>query len=812
MSADVRDQPPTPVFVLLSDGRSVEVRPVDRADRAELLALHARASDESIYRRFFSTNRDAAQDFVEVICGPGARVWSLVAVHAGRVVGVATAFVAETGDSAEVAFLVEESLHGLGIGTVLLERLAALARHRGIVEFSAEVLTDNVPMLRVFHDVGFSLRQHQDHGVVSLEVDLSVDTDAVAAADRRRRRSSQRSLTPLLEPRSVAVVGVSRQPVGIGRAVLDNLMRAGFAGPVYAVGRRGLEVPGVTSLTRTAQLPTGVDLVVVALPEARAEAVVSAAAARGARACVVLATGRTGEPATRSLLGRRLATLAREHDMRLVGPDSYGVAGSLRGVRLDATYGRVEPLPGTLAVASQSGGVGVALLDAAGRRRTGLACFVSLGDKADLSGNDLLSAWTDDPAVGAAALYLESFHDPRGFARIAAGFSRAKPLLVVFGGSSAAGTRAGAAPGAGDPPVHAVQALFRAAGVVDVESVRDLVDTAALVTEQPLPRGPRLGIVGNCGGLGVVAADAAERHHLEVPPLAPETRSQLGTGAATASPVGTGNPVDLGAAATAADVAHAVQVLLDSGETDALLVVVAATAVTDLAGIAEAVEEAAATAPGVPCLTVVVGGDPGSRRRTTRFDSVEGAARSLGHAVRYARWRAAAHGTPIGGHVTTTVQDRADEDEDEVGHRAPGHWLEPSAAAALLAAAGVPLERAVPPATGPEIVVGMVRDPHFGPLVRVASGGGGLWEDQTFLMPPPSRADVREALSSLRRWPRPAGPPDGTPEVEGVVDLVVAVGLLALGHPEVLQLELDPVVVTADGPVCTEARVRSAGG
>ena len=765
MSAEVRDQPSTPVFVLLSDGRSIEVRPVGRADHAQLLALHARASDESIYRRFFSTNRDAAQDFVEVICNPGPRVWSLVAVHAGRVVGLATAFVGDTGDSAEVAFLVEESLHGLGIGTVLLERLATLARDRGVTEFSAEVLTDNVPMLRVFHDVGFSLRQHQDHGVVSLEVDLSVDTDAVAAADRRRRRSSRRSLAPLLEPRSVAVVGVSRQSVGIGRAVLDNLLRAGFAGPVYAVGRRGLEVPGVTCLTRTTQLPTGVDLVVVALPEARAEAVVRAAAARGARACVVLATGRTGEPRTRSLLGRRLATLAREHDMRLVGPDSSGVAGSLRGVRLDATYGRVEPLPGTLAVASQSGGVGVALLDAAARRRTGLACFVSLGDKADLSGNDLLSAWTDDPAVGAAALYLESFHDPRGFARIAAGFSRAKPLLVVFGGSSAAGTRAGAAPAVGDtPPVHAVQALFRAAGVVDVESIRDLVDTAALVTEQPLPRGPRLGIVGNCGGLGVVAADAAARHHLEVPPLAPETRSRLATDAGTASPVGTGNPVDLGAAATATDVARAVRVLLDSDETDALLVVVAATAVTDLAGIVEAVEEAAAAAPAVPCLTVVVGGDPGSRRRTTRFDSVEDAARSLGHAVRYARWRAAAHGTPTGGPVATTVAtiverrpDDAHPDVDADVRDAPGHWLEPSAAADLLASAGVPLTRPAPSAAGPEIVVGMVRDPHFGPLVRVASGGRELWEDQTYLMPPPSRTDVREALSSLRRWPQPSG-------------------------------------------------------
>ena len=629
----------SPVFVLLADGRSLQLRPAGEGDRAELQALHARASDESIYRRFFSASRTAAQAFVDVICTPSADSWSVVAVHEGHVVGVATATVTDSA-TAEIALLVDDSLHGKGVATALLEQLRRDARHRGLSCFAAEVLSDNLPMLRVLHDAGFSLHEDRDHGVVSLTMDLAVTPAAAAAAAWRERHSQRRSLAPLFEPTGVAVVGVSRRRGGVGREVLENILAAGFGGPVFAVGHRDLTLPGASCVSSPDQLPVALDLVVVAVPRPRVEDCVRLVAAGGARCCVVVTAGRGERGRDGVALGRRLTRIAREHDMRLVGPGCFGVSSSLRGSTLDATLAVTRPRAGTVAVASQSGGVGIAVMEAARVRDLGLACFVSLGDMADVASSDLLAAWTEDVGVDAAALYLESFHDPRRFARTAAAFSREKPLLVVHGGSPDVGTRAGGSrTAAGAAPERVLRALLRAAGAVDVEGVRELIDTAALLTEQPLPMGPRLAILSNAGGLGVVAADSARRRGLDVPELGPGTRSQLLAGAPGAS--AGANPVDLGAAAGAGGFAEAARLLLASGEVDALLTVVAPTAVTDLAGITAALDAAAAGAPAIPCLTVLLGAGTGPGH-CTRFGSVEDATTALAHAVRYSSWRASA--------------------------------------------------------------------------------------------------------------------------------------------------------------------------
>ena len=860
-------------FVLLADGSSAQIRPATELDRVQLRALHARASDESIYRRFFSANRTAAQAFVDVICTPRPGAWSLVAVHGGRIVGVATA--TETGEGvAEVAFLVDESLHGIGIGTALLEKLAAEGRRRGLSGFSAEVLTDNLPMLRVIHDAGFSLDEHREYGVVSLTMDLTLSPEAVAAAARRERQAQRRSLTPLFEPKSVAVLGVSRRRGRIGREVLENIKAGEFEGALFAVGHRALQMPGVTCLSCVEELPVGVDHVVVALPATDVEAALVEVVARGARSCVVLTSGMAERGESGAALQRRLAAIAREHDTRLVGPNCFGVSSSLRRTRLDATFGAVHPRPGTIAVASQSGGVGIALLEAAHKRDRGIACFVSLGNQADVSGTDLLAAWTDDPAIGAAALYLESFHDPRRFARTAAEFSRAKPLFVVFGGSSAAGTRAGESHTAANAtPTRALQALFRAAGVVDVDGIDDLVDTAALLTEQPLPQGPRLGVLANAGGLGIMAADAASRRQLDVPMLSGSTRSNLEV--AVEGLAGTSNPVDLGAAAGPDSYANAARILMRTHEVDALLVIAATTAVTDLDSIRTAVEEAAADTPAVPCLTVLIGAAHGRPRRTTEFRSIDGAVSALSHAVRYASWRSADSERPSARPGIAS----SDEDSDTGADGGPGRWLDLSASERLLGSVGVrcapwrvghsktdvtqalrelgyPLVvktgdaavvhkterhlvhtglrtrtdvmRAVrdvhavcgsdtpvllqPELSGPELAVGFVRDPHFGPLVMVASGGTSLelWGDQTFLMPPFAAGDVRAALQSLRTWRLLTGFRGGKPlDVDPVIDLVMSVGRLALERPELRELDLNPVILTDEGPVCVDVKARS---
>jgi acyl-CoA synthetase (NDP forming)/GNAT superfamily N-acetyltransferase len=853
---------------LLADGSAALVREVRASDRTALLALHAAASDASIYLRFFSLNRSAAEAFVERVSSPSAGTWSLVAETRGRLVGIATASVGAQGE-AEVALLVDEQTHGLGVGTLLLEHLAAWSLARGVSTFSADVLAENHPMLRVFHDAGFGLREQRDHEVVSVILDIRPSPASVAATDRRERQAERRSLSHLFEPRSVAVLGVSRSRGGIGREVLENVLAAGFEGEVHAFGRAGLDLPGVHCVDSFDDLPRDLDLVVVALPAGQVESAVRSVAARGARTCVVLTSGLGESSAHGQRTEHHLADIAYESGMRIVGPNCFGVLSNLRGTRLDGTFGRGRAAPGALAVGSQSGGVGVALLQAARDRGSGLACFVSMGNKVDVSGNDLLAAWAEDPGVRAAGLYLESFLDPRKFARVASTFGRHKPLLVVFGGTSSAGNRAGAShTAASATPTRALQALFRASGVVAVEGVDDLVDTAALLTEQPLPRGGRLGVLGNAGGLGILAADAAQRAGLVVPELSQATRRSLGRSAPGAA--STANPVDLGAAAGADAYREALEVLVAAGEVDAVLVLAAATAVTDLPGVCEAVEWVASAEVDVPVLSVVTGDTVPAGGSATRFGSPEAAVRSLVHAVEYAAWRRESNEptttqawpalaeTPAR-HAGWLAAPEASELVRGIGCRVPAARLVRSVDEALAATGelGYPVvakaaspeivhktdvqlvrtglrdERDLAAAVGdllavlgdgepllvqrqvagPEIAVGLTRDDRFGPLVMLASGGVtlDLWGDQVFLMPPLRRNEIRDALRSLRTWPLLDGF-RGSAKVdpEAVLDLVEAVGRLGAERPDLAELDLNPVVCTADGPVCVDVKARLA--
>jgi acyl-CoA synthetase (NDP forming)/RimJ/RimL family protein N-acetyltransferase len=872
----------SPRSVLLANGSRARIRASTTEDRAALLDLHRGASDTSIYLRFFSMNRSAGESFVDRVCTPSPTSWSLVAERAGRILGIATASVESPG-SAEVALLVDEQLHGQGVGTVLLEQLAEWSWRRDVTTFVAEVLTANTAMLRVFHDAGFRFTEHRDHEVLSLTMDIRPSADSVAVADWRERTAERRSLAPLLEPASVCVVGVSRHRGGIGREVLENVLVGGYRGAVTAVGREGLDVPGVRCVSSLEQVPPHQDLAVVALPVDQLEQAVRDLGAQGTRSCVILTSGLGETSPEGRRCEERLAELARDCGMRVVGPNCFGVLSNLRDTRLNATFGRNGATPGVLAVGSQSGGVGVAVLEASRARGTGIACFVSLGNKLDVSGNDLLAAWADDPAVGAAALYLESFHDPRKFARVAAVFARQKPLLVAFGGTSTAGLRAGAShTAASATPTRALHAMFKTAGVVAVEGVEDLVDTAALLTEQPLPRGARLGILGNAGGLGILAADAAQRAGLAVPELSARTRGALSTAAPAAA--STTNPVDLGAGAGPESYRAALDVLVSSGDVDAVLVQTASTAVTDVEKVGEAVAAVAARSD-VPVLTVASGERifPGASAGTG-FGSAEAAVRALARASAYALWRRentgdtgsqdagpmAADGEP-GGTAPARPGTRSTDEGwlaaadaaallRDAGGRIPAmttvHTVEDAAAAAarigfpvvvkaaageivhksdarlvrtglhdtrdvraaagdLLAALGNGAALLVQAqVSGPELAIGLTRDERFGPLVMVASGGVNLdlWEDQAFLMPPLRRSEIREALHSLRTWPLLDGFRGAQRvNVEPVVDLVEAVGRLGSDHPEILGMDLNPVVCTTSGPVCVDVKVRTAG-
>ncbi|HEU0288534.1 MAG TPA: acetate--CoA ligase family protein, partial [Nocardioidaceae bacterium] len=510
---------------------------------------------------------------------------------------------------------------------------------------------------------------------------------AVAAADARERGAEARSLAPLLAPGVVAVAGAGRRRGGVGREILENIRAGDYAGQLYAIHPEAGDIGGVPAYSAFDQLPAPVDLLVVAVPADRVLELITEAAAAGTRSAIVITAGLAELDADGAHVQQEMVRVARRHGMRLVGPNCLGLLITDSDVRLNATFATLTPPAGGLAIASQSGGVGIALLDAATRNDVGVASFVSLGNKADVSGNDLLAAWTDDPRVQAAALYLESFGNPRKFARLARRFADRKPLLATVGGRSASGQRAGQShTAAAAAPVVAVDALCAQAGVIAVHDTEELIDVAHLLLKQPLPGGPRLGIVGNAGGVGVLAADAAQAAGLVVPEISSDVRTRLG-GAA-----GLSNPIDLGAAATPEGYGTVIGALCDSGEVDALLVVFAATAVSDADQVMAAIAEAAAGSSTVPVAAVLLGvSEPPKRLGAADvpvYRSAEAAAIAFAHASRYAAWRQTPRSDRqpvealLGGATQSLVRDILTAAPD-------GRWLAPPETSELLGAYGV---------------------------------------------------------------------------------------------------------------------------
>ncbi len=638
-------RPPTrAVDVLLADGRIATIRSLVAEDEPALLRLHENADEDSIRLRFFVANRATARAYAEnLVRADPSTVLALVAAVGEDLLGVAAAEILDE-ESADVAFLVDSRAQGSGVGTLLLEHLAAEAYDRGVRRFLAEVLTENIAMLRVFRDAGFGYRLSVDRGVVSVELDTAATPVAVAAADEREAAAEARSLRPVLDPRSVAVVGVRHDGTGVGHAIWTSL-RQGYTGTLHLVHPDLEQLDGVTAHRTLRDVPAPVDLVIIAVPAPAVAGVLADAAAVGAGAAVVLSAGFSELGGAGAKMQRDILTTARRNNLRIIGPNCMGVMNTDPAVELDATFATVRPDPGGLAVASQSGGVGIALLESARRSGLGISQFVSLGNKVDVSGNDLLSAWLDDSRVTAAAFYLESFGNAVKFARLARRFALRRPLLAIVGGRSAGGIRAGAShTAAAAASGIGVEALFDQAGVIGCDSIDDMVATARLLDRHPLPAGDRLGIIGNAGGLGVLAADAADRQGLAVPKLSPATAASLAAALGAAAPMNgnaTANPVDLGAGVTPDGFAAAVAALTDSDEVDAVLIILAATAVTDpqavLDGLAARYADGAAKKP---VLLVAYGiGDCRVPELLTRTADAEEACLALAHAVGYQRWR-----------------------------------------------------------------------------------------------------------------------------------------------------------------------------
>ena len=680
-------------YALLSDGTTIEIRAARPDDFGAVRDLHARMSPDNLYLRFFSMSPLAAEEEARRICRESAPDHAaLLAVLDGEVVGCGTYEQAGAGSmSAEVAFTVADDMHNRGIGMLLLEHLVSLARGRGYRAFTAETLSENAAMLRVFADAGLQAQRSLVDGVYDLTFPLPAnEADAALGTYRdmvavRERSADVASMRHMLMPASVAVIGASRRPGSVGRAILQSIITGGFSGPVYPVNPHVAELDGVPCLPSAAALPEQVDLAVIAAPAGAVLGIAEDCGRRGVRALVVIAAGLSG-PARAELLGS-----CRRHGMRMVGPASFGVANP--GICLDATFAARHPVSGTVGLALQStGGTGFVLVEHLSRLGVGISTLVSFGDKDDVSGTDMLQWWESDEETKLALLYLESIGNPPKFARTARGVGRTIPVLTVDVGRSPMGGRlTGARATKTATPLVTRQALFEQAGIIAAANLGELLDATALLASQPVPAGGRVGVVSNTRGAAVLAADACGDVGLQVAALAADTqralRDMLGREALVAGPVDTTVLVASGRFRECLELVGA-----DPG-VDAVLALTTATAGSDL------VPEVAAAQLQVPIAAAVMDqvevvrllrGPGGGSPPVPAYAYAESAVRALGHAARYGTWRAAPPGRVPD--LEGLRQDRASELVVSILADPPrGGWLALDPTVELLGCYGVPL-------------------------------------------------------------------------------------------------------------------------
>jgi acyl-CoA synthetase (NDP forming)/GNAT superfamily N-acetyltransferase len=854
--------------MLSADGRIVRLREVTADDADSLLDLYQHSSDDSRYKRFLYLGRAAIPEEVDRLTrAPGPDHFAILAEDQGAVVGAASYERMDEGFRADFAVLVADQSQGRGIGTLLVEQLAAHARQNGIQELVGDVLAVNSSMLRVAAGIspGAAVEHHGTLSKVRIATDF--DSAALEAMDARERSAEEHSLRPLLAPHSVAVVGAGRKPGGVGRELLSNILGHGFTGRVYAVNPHAGAIDGCLTVPTVAALPETVDLLVVAVPAPAVAEVIREAGIAGIRAAVIVTAGfsETGPEGKAAQL--EVVEIARKHGMRLLGPNCLGLINADPGIRLAATFAADLPeTVGGLAVAAQSGAVGIAVLDHAKRHGLGIASFVSLGNKADVSGNDVLSYWFDDPATHAVALYLESFGNPRKFARIARAVARRKPVLAVKGGRSTGGQRAGAShTAAAAAPDVAVDSLFAQAGVIRADSLGEMLDAARILVDQPLPAGNRVGLVGNAGGLNVLGADAAEAAGLVVPDL----------------PSHGGNPNDLGAGATPQAMGEAIRAMAGSGQVDTVVAIFAATRSNQPGAAMLEIAAAADDFPGLAFAVVVVGADRPpthlGKRRAPVFALPEQVMRALGHAVRYAAWRdqplgnrpslpcidhlraksivdealsggeawqpwtvaadlLSCYGVPVLPSAVVEDADDAVAAAERLGYPVALKAADPNlvhktelgavrlalpdaeAVAHAYLAIGVALGQPQPPVVvqsmrggGVEMVAGVVHDPLFGSLLMTGLGGihTDLLADRSLQLLPVTDLDAEAMWKRLRGAKLLTGY-RGSPagDTDALQDVLLRLGRLAEDFPPIAELDLNPLLVFPHGVTAVDVKLR----
>ncbi|MCA2215316.1 bifunctional acetate--CoA ligase family protein/GNAT family N-acetyltransferase [Jidongwangia harbinensis] len=814
--------------VLLSDGSAVHLRPIRPDDAPAIVEFHSKLSDRTRYLRYFSPYpRIPERDLERFVNVDHRDREAFVIVSGPRIMAVGRYERLGPGSpDAEVAFVVEDAHQGRGIGSVLLEHLAEAAQENGITRFVAEVLPQNGGMLRVFSDFGYQIQRKYDDGVVHLSFPIAATEKSREVQESREHRTEARSIARLLQPRGVAVYGASASGQGIGAAVLGHLRDGGYTGAVVPVHPHADRVSGLPAYPSAVGAGADIDLAVIAVPPEVVAAAVADAAAAGAGGLVVLSAGFAEAGPAGAAAQRALIEQAHAAGLRVVGPNSMGLANTDPGVRLNATLAPRLPAAGRVGFFSQSGALGVALLAEADRRGLGLSSFVSAGNRADVSGNDLLQYWQDDPGTDAVLLYLETFGNPRKFARLARRMSRIKPVVAVASATRPPGL-AGDLPG---PDANAVTALFARSGVIRVDTVAELFDVGILLAHQPLPAGRRVGVVGNSSALSGLAVAACRANGLTV---------------------ADGYPHDISPQASAHDFADALADTAVDERVDALVVVFAPPLPGQLpdedTDFAAALGSVALAGEKPTVATFLLGA---LASRVPSYPSVEEAVRALGRVAAYADWLRrppgvvpalsgvdaapdldgppaeilASYGIPVVPSTSASTLDQVLSAAAEVGYpvalKAAGRALrhridlgavrlaladpdDVTAAYAELSAAFGPdvlVQTMVPP--GVACTIEMVEDPAFGPVVGFGLGGvaSELLGDIAWRAAPLTDRAAEALVDEPRAAPLLHGYRGSAPvDRDALIDLLLRVGRLADDHPRIRALSLNPVLTRPDG-------------
>ena len=836
--------------VVLADGSPAHLRPILPSDADGLVAFYSRVSDQSKYFRFFAPYPTLSERDVERFTNVDHRSRVAFVVTVGPDIVAVGRYDSIDEAEAEVAFLVQDAHQGRGIGQLLLEHLAQAGRERGLAKFVADVLPENVRMIHVFRQMGYQVEGGYEEGVMHLVFPIEPTDTAVGVMRSREHRADYRSIERFFTARSVAVVGASRREDAVGRAALRNLVGGGFTGRVYAVNPDAESIAGLPAYPTVQEIPGPVDLAVIAVPAETVQEVVLDCAAKGVHGLVVMSSGFAEQGEEGSSRQRRLVQLARSYGLRLVGPNCLGVVNTATDVSLNASLSPIMPPRGRVGFFCQSGALGVAILEKVDRRGLGLSTFVSAGNRADVSGNDLLQYWADDDATEVVLLYLESIGNPRKFSRVARQVARVKPVIAVKSGRTTQGVPIGHAVRRTIAPAAAVDAMFKQAGVIQVDTLDEMFDVAQLLAHQPLPRGPRVAVVGNSNALGILVADAAAAAGLQV---------RL--------------PVGLGADATAEEFDHALHAAIDHPEVDSVIAVFVPPIDTSGKRVAE-VLAVVGERSGKPLISSFLGTEglpellrvadaegAAGRGSVPSYPAPEAAVRALAKAVGYSRWLGrdqgtvpafadvdveaarrlvaaalkdnaptelsaaqlmdllAAYGIELWRWFEVATADEAVSAAEELGwgvvlkatsprlRQRPdlaGVWRNIETAAemqhawrSLIATVGSPADAGYVvqqmAGHGVPLTVRSMEDPLFGPIVSfgVAGIASELLDDWAYRIPPLTDIDAAEMVREIKAAPLLLGyGGGGEVDLEAVEELVARVAELKNDLPEVEMLDL----------------------